>query len=795
MSNNDTILIKIGVSYREGISAEELYRVTSESWVISESNLKSGDYKYYCPIYNNTIKEVYYLEGYEKDDKRKGRFILKGTLAKESIRNKLIGLDLGEIHKGKGNPIKYYSVDELLKRTNDIGINSSSEITKYDSEIKKILEGLAKHTNEIRTLSTQNSNWITNVTDEEICVETIPSREKYSKGEKDQPYDKISFEYILEAWNEFVSNKKASSNHFVKTRGRSSFFMAFFKELPFVEKSHEDGTVYIKLDEYTTDQLPEASLNQVLSLLNEIISENLDPKLISQKYTEDSGRRLKLRARQSLKILGFLSDQYEINQGIVNEFRKFNNKNDYLKYRMMQHPYLKMIADLLIYLNSYKRNVKLSLLTKVGMLVVQNSKDVNQMVESVSEYRTRNILNWFKEVGIVDEEWNLVDKEITAEYSPSSNSSQVHDELVKDLSMNEIVEHVDQYIGSKGFYYEAQEIQNLYLSLRTKPFVILSGISGTGKTMIIKWFAESIGATEKNGQFTIIPVRPDWSDGSDLLGYVDIAGKFKEGLLTTVIKNAIQNSERPYFVLLDEMNLARVEYYFSDILSVMESRESKDNKIITSSLLKNEKLDNPVYFPDNLFIIGTVNMDETTYPFSKKVLDRATTIEFNEVRLDYLEFLRDIPEIKPIALHNYNFVSRYIHLKDVFNIYSDIVSKGTEELVKINSILKQLGAHVGYRVRDEICFYLAYNEEGKLMTFEHAIDRCILQKILPRISGSDTRVERTLKQLFRLFTNKELDDNTVLPDTEEMKYPKSAAKVFEMYRRLSDDSFTSFWIS
>ena len=132
------------------------------------------------------------------------------------------------------------------------------------------------------------------------------------------------------------------------------------------------------------------------------------------------------------------------------------------------------------------------------------------------------------------------------------------------LDQQSIIDHVSSYIQSKGFFYEKKDLINFFLSLKTKPFVILSGISGTGKTKIVQWFAESLGATEENGQFTLIPVRPDWSDSSDLLGYVNLQGEFQERPLIKVLENADANPNRPYFVVLDEMNLARVEYYFSD---------------------------------------------------------------------------------------------------------------------------------------------------------------------------------------------------------------------------------------
>lgn len=365
------------------------------------------------------------------------------------------------------------------------------------------------------------------------------------------------------------------------------------------------------------------------------------------------------------------------------------------------------------------------------------------------------------------------------------------------ITYKELVNHIDSYIKSKGFYYTKEEIINLFLSLKTKPFVILSGISGTGKTKIVQWFAESVGANEENGQFTLIPIRPDWNDGSDLLGYVDIKGDFKEGPLTKVVKRAEQNPNLPYFVLLDEMNLARVEHYFSDILSVMESRKWDNGQIVSSNLLTEETAGVNLKLPNNLNIIGTVNMDETTHPFSKKVLDRANTIEFNRVALDNLAFLDELQPVDPIAISHEKLSSNYLHLKDVYGQHKELVEAATDELVKMNEALQLINAHVGYRVRDEICFYLANNEEGGLLDYKSAMDHCILQKVLPRIAGSDSRVDELLRALYRIFTNKEaLDDiENNQAEFENAKYPRSAEKVLEMLRRLRDNGFTSFWVS
>ncbi|MEI5876194.1 MrcB family domain-containing protein [Bacillus paranthracis] len=360
------------------------------------------------------------------------------------------------------------------------------------------------------------------------------------------------------------------------------------------------------------------------------------------------------------------------------------------------------------------------------------------------------------------------------------------------LDQQSIIDHVSSYIQGKGFFYEKKDLINFFLSLKTKPFVILSGISGTGKTKIVQWFAESLGATEENGQFTLIPVRPDWSDSSDLLGYVNLQGEFQERPLIKVLEAADANPNRPYFVVLDEMNLARVEYYFSDFLSVIESRKWKDGKIVTSPVLPESITNRHITIPSNVYIIGTVNMDETTHPLSKKVLDRANTIEFNTVNLDYFNFLMDVEEKEAEIASNRSLETEYLHLKECFKENEDLVRNISNVLIEINKILESVGAQVGYRIRDEICFYMAYNEQGKLLSFDEALDYQIYQKILPRLAGSDGRTEEVLKELYVLCANEEYDSGN--NDASYAKYPRSANKLSHMLRRFEYDGFTSFWI-
>ena len=383
------------------------------------------------------------------------------------------------------------------------------------------------------------------------------------------------------------------------------------------------------------------------------------------------------------------------------------------------------------------------------------------------------------------------------------------------VNQKDELQRIEQYLSAKGFTYDKDMIKNFYLSLKSKPFVILAGTSGTGKSRLVKLFAESIGATTENGRFTLIPVRPDWSDSSDLLGFRDLQNVFHAGLLTPILYEAIDHSEHPYFVCLDEMNLARVEYYLSDILSIIETREIKNDKIMTDYLFHDDAFGtdedardkySQLYIPENVFFIGTVNMDETTFPFSKKVLDRANTIEFSDVDLAFDFTDREYVDVQPRTLHNHFLKSEFLILKDCKE-HGQVVQDTIAKLQRINDTLKQANLQFGYRVRDEICFYMVYNQKFDLLSFNQAMDFEILQKILPRIQGSSARIKEVLKSLFEICTASrtsyqnessasvyEKMDTYCKNNIKNIPFPKSAIKIAFMMRRWEEDGFTSYWL-
>lgn len=361
----------------------------------------------------------------------------------------------------------------------------------------------------------------------------------------------------------------------------------------------------------------------------------------------------------------------------------------------------------------------------------------------------------------------------------------------ESMTVKDYIGEIKKYIRSKGYTYPDDLIENFFLCLKSKPFVILAGTSGTGKSKLVQLFAEAIGAESYP-----VSVRPDWSDSSDLFGHNDLNGNFISGPVCEAFNFAIASPDKPVLLCLDEMNLSRVEYYLSDYLSIIETRELRDGRVITKPIAQYKG-----GIPDNLYLIGTVNMDETTFPFSKKVLDRANTIEFNFVDLVPQEN-PNIPSAEALNLPNSFLQTDYLILDDCMSD-KEYVLKICKELQALNEILVKANAHVGFRVRDEIAFYMMNNKDsGEILDYDKAMDLEILQKILPRIQGSSAAVKTLLIELFQFCMG---NDAGVDPDTgnvgEDMKtkssaakYPISAQKLGYMMTRFENDGFTSYWL-
>ena len=336
----------------------------------------------------------------------------------------------------------------------------------------------------------------------------------------------------------------------------------------------------------------------------------------------------------------------------------------------------------------------------------------------------------------------------------------------------DLLNWICQYVQQRGFTFTREVVADYYVSLKTKPFVILTGVSATGKTGLTQLVASALSGPDA-GHYLLVPVSPDWTDDTYLLGYYNV---IQERQIETAFSKFYRWSSdvrsEPFFVCLDEMNLAKVEHYFSHFLSKMETGE----------------------LPPNLFITGTVNVDESTYLFSKKVLDRANTIEFTEV------YLFDKPGGGSIQ-DNFTWAERQV----IFDVF--LKSRGPEwdedvlfTLEGVNSILVQRNLQFAYRVRDEVLKYMA-NSEGLLEKYV-ALNMQILQKVLPRLSGTREQLEKVLSDLLSYFLLGNYEElpapisNLYLLDTaayEECLFHRSAKKVARMLARVREDGFVSFY--
>lgn len=412
------------------------------------------------------------------------------------------------------------------------------------------------------------------------------------------------------------------------------------------------------------------------------------------------------------------------------------------------------------------------------LTILFNNKQFNGKVSNDTTDRRRVRIFWKAELGRLLSTYRNLD--VKAVFKKKATNIFELDIIDGDrkMTIKEQISTIKTFIEAKGFKYDGALIENFYLSLKSKPFVILAGTSGTGKTRLVRLFAEAIGATSDNGQYKLVSVRPDWSDSSDLFGHVDLNQNFIPGAILEFVKTAEENPSKPYFLCLDEMNLARVEYYMSDILSAIETRRYENGLIVTDAIPVHSNYDS-IILPGNLYIVGTVNMDETTFPFSRKVLDRANTIEFSHVDLLSLPLFAT-EEKEKIIVDNDFLISNFITLNDCDIADKDFIEEICGILNNINFILETANAHIGYRVRDEIVFYMINNLKANLLDKKVALDNQIMQKILPRIQGSSESIKKMLEELRKVCDNE--------------KFVESAKKINFMIKRYEEDGFTSYWL-
>ena len=403
-------------------------------------------------------------------------------------------------------------------------------------------------------------------------------------------------------------------------------------------------------------------------------------------------------------------------------------------------------------------------------------------------------------------------------------------------------DNIEDFNTNDGAYKnDCTQVPSLYspfvTAIQTKPFLLLAGISGTGKSRIVRELAfmtcpkelqDEDGTTP--GNYCMIEVKPNWHDSTELLGYYSSfnGGGYRFTKFDRFVVKAWLNPDVPFFVCLDEMNLAPVEQYFAEFLSVLETRSrDKEGNVVTGALVdkqyfkddtkmkedlgldgaddwtikvRSDLVNKGLTLPPNLIVIGTVNMDDTTYQFSRKVIDRAMTIEMNGGELSQmfgnsnsLKYRSDEDVVK-LGL----FKAPYINADEVIERYQSqaqiIKEKLPEKLEAVNTALKDTPFQVSYRVLNELVIYLgalmdeatakgeSIDDDALSALIDQAMDQITLMKILPRIEGDEDMFRRSgganvLKTLQSLFSE----------DSDSYR------KLEEMADRLDRTGFTRFW--
>jgi 5-methylcytosine-specific restriction protein B len=397
---------------------------------------------------------------------------------------------------------------------------------------------------------------------------------------------------------------------------------------------------------------------------------------------------------------------------------------------------------------------------------------------------------------------------------------------IDSTTLTELVASLDGALGSDevGVHAKVELIRRVASCLLSKRFLIATGLAGSGKTKLAQAFARWLSTPV--GCYEVVPVGADWTGNENVLGYpngLDGETYISKPALDLVV-HAKEHPDVPHFLILDEMNLSHVERYFADILSVIESEEEIQLYDGAARQADGKPIPSSVELPKNLFIIGTVNVDETTYMFSPKVLDRANVIEFRMDAAELDGFLGNPakPDLSKLDGKGASFGKAFVEAaKNPVAVPADVKAAYDAEMLLLFKTLQAHGAEFGYRTAYEtarfIHFYklLGNQPDGDTAWFPGAFDCVVFQKLLPKLHGSRAKLGPVLKKLwFLCVTPHKVDAGTkedrdkliaaTLEAAEESKaeplkdipggapYPLSAEKIYRMWRLMVDNGFTSF---
>lgn len=410
----------------------------------------------------------------------------------------------------------------------------------------------------------------------------------------------------------------------------------------------------------------------------------------------------------------------------------------------------------------------------------------------------------------------------------------ITEKLIQELKVSNIQEISS--VNNTTLFSSISQSNLQYLSaLRTKPFMLLAGISGTGKSRIVRKLAQA-SITEdlqklydlksvergfnrwqlhKPANFELVQVKPNWHNSLEVVGYKSNIGgvHYEFTPFVEFVARAWKHQNIPFFLCLDEMNLAPVEQYFAEFLSAIESRSIENGEYETDPIIKpfvefgevvcTQMIDHLVgkvdaskvvpgsieaklverfktkglTLPPNLLVLGTVNMDETTFSFSRKVLDRAMSIVMNDVEYDKFftgETENDMAEFDDATKKL--LIDRPIRGLEAEDNGAEQVE---QYLTAINEVLNDTPFKLGYRAANEALLYVsAAHQFDSSIDVNTALDEFTLMKILSRIEGDKRSIGNLLDDLQRVIND---------------SYPASNKKLIQMANTLQNKQFVSYW--
>lgn len=357
-------------------------------------------------------------------------------------------------------------------------------------------------------------------------------------------------------------------------------------------------------------------------------------------------------------------------------------------------------------------------------------------------------------------------------------------ELPTEKTEESIFEFFRYHSQMNKLFYNPQDITNFHTAIKTGSLVILSGMSGTGKSALVDAYAKALGI--KN--VLIIPVRPSWNDDSDLLGYVDLIHMVYRPSDTGFINKIVeasreQNKDKLYLICLDEMNLARVEHYFSQFLSILEKPVGSRELVLydeqyAGQLYNSSKYPQSILIGDNVKFIGTVNIDESTYHFSDKVLDRANVITLDVLDYSKPDSWKIIKYMKANTPEWTNEDFSKLIRKDDVQLEHQVRIR--ELLWQMHKLLHGINANlgVGPRIVKSIESYLRNLPELQTdyaLSIGEGLDYQISQRILTKIRGP----EEQLKGIFLSDTQRINALATLLDSFSDISNFERSRKIIE----------------